>query len=54
MGFGRFGGLLVIGGWAVLGVTGSIAAGGGMVGIGNGAIGGLGLALAWPCLAQGT
>lgn len=54
MGFGRFGGLLVTGGWAVLVVTGAIAVGGGTVGIGNGAIGGLALALALALLGAGV
>lgn len=54
MGFGRIGGLVLIGAWVVLVVTGVIALSGGSVGIGHGAVGSLTLAAALALLGSGV
>ena len=54
MGFGRIGGLLVVGGCVLFVVTGAIFAGGGAVRIGDGAIGGLSLAASLALVGSGA
>ena len=54
MGFGRIGGVFVVGGWVLFVVTGAIFAGGGAVRIGDGAIGGLALAASLALVGSGA
>jgi hypothetical protein len=54
MGFGRIGGVFVVGGWVPFVVTGAIFAGGGAVRIGDGAIGGLALAASLALVGSGA
>jgi len=54
MGFGRIGGVFVVGGWVLFVVTGAIFAGGGAVRIGDGAIGGLVLAASLALVGSGA
>ena len=54
MGFGRIGGVFVVGGWVLFVVAGAIFAGGGAVRIGDGAIGGVALAASLALVGSGA
>lgn len=54
MQFGRIGGTLVVGGWALVAITGAILVGGGSVGIGARTTGGLTLSAALALIGLGA